>query len=112
MIEMTRGDTCALKFARLSLNNEIITEKASQIYFTVKPYIGATPFSFQKKLSDGTITFTDDGYYHFTIKPDDTYKLQYGSYDFDIEVKIGNYVKTIAKGKLKLTYEITERGDE
>lgn len=112
MIELTRGDTCCLKFARLNNRNEIIKEKADEVYFTVKPFIGAKKYDFQKRLSDNTITFTDDGYYHFTIESNDTDNLPIGDYYFDIEVKIGNYVKTISKGKLNLTYEITERGDE
>ena len=64
----------------------------------------------QKKFP-ADISFAD-GYYQFELSSKDTSKLAYGSYQYDIELKIGDYVKTLILGTITLTDEITFQGDE
>ena len=106
-IIFTKGNTCYLKFQRIGADGNPILTKASKVYFTVKRYIDTDTVIFQKSLTDGTITFTEDGYYHFTINPADTEKLELGNYWYDVEVQNDDYIFTPAKGNLILTYEIT-----
>jgi len=107
-LEMTRGDTLKLKFSRQTENQEVIFEKADEMYMTFKKSIYSEKILFQKSLKDGTITYdSETGYYHVIIEPADTEGLRYGDYVFDIEIKKGNTVKTIVKGTLKLTEEVT-----
>lgn len=111
-MEFTRGDTYKFKFQRLDSNNEPIITKANKMWFTVKENYYTNEVIFQKTLEDNTITFTDDGYYHITINPEDTNNLEFRDYYFDIQREIDNNILTIAKGILTLTYEVTSANDE
>lgn len=109
LIEITRGDHKSYKFLRKTKDGEIITEKPQKMYFTVKKSFYQSEFLFQKRLDEG-ITYTEqDYYYHFEIKPEDTDGLNFGDdYVFDIEIIEQNgKKKTIAKGKIKITEEVT-----
>ena len=109
-IKIRRGDTKAFKFQRKS-NGEPITEIAENIYFTVKRNSKLNDFIFQKTIDD--MNFDENYFYHFTIYPEDTNGLQYGNYEYDIEVKIGDeYVKTIAIGTFIIDKEVTFVGNE
>lgn len=105
VIEMTRGDTCPLKFQRLDARGNVITEIADKMYFTVKRNFNTKPFVLQKTLDD--MTFDSEGYYHFIINPEDTEKLMYGDYAADVEVLVGSYKYTVSKFILRLTDEAT-----
>lgn len=113
-MKITRGDTEKFKFQRKDQDDTAITRKADEMYFTLKANETMEDFIFQKRLSDGTITFTDDGYYHFTILPEDTNNLDYDLYYFDIEVKTveDNYVRTLKKGTIQITGEVTFASNE
>lgn len=108
-IEMTRGDTLKLKFQRKTENQEVIFEKVDEMYMTFKASIYSEKILFQKSLNDGTITYdSETGYYHVVIEPEDTENLSYcKDYVFDVEITKGNTVKTIIKGTLNLTEEVT-----
>ena len=108
-MQLTRGDTKALKFQRKS-EGQVIKTVADNIYFTVKKNNSTNDVIFQKTIND--MTFDDEGFYHFTINPIDTNNLSYGEYVYDIEVKIDNYVKTIAQGTLSITKEVTFASNE
>lgn len=56
-------------------------QRAEEIYFTVKKMWTDTEFVIQKSLAD--MTFDQQGYYHFTIAPEDTEGLAYGKYVWD-----------------------------
>lgn len=56
-------------------------QRAQEIYFTVKKMWTDTEFVIQKSLAD--MTFDQQGYYHFTIAPEDTEGLAYGKYVWD-----------------------------
>ena len=105
LIEMTRGDTCPLRFKRLAADGEVITTIADEVYFTVKKsFANKTPI-LQKTLSD--MTFDEAGVYHFVINPDDTDKLAFADYYWDVEVIVSTYKQTISKGILRVTDEAT-----
>lgn len=102
---LTRGDTGAFKFQRLDSSGNPILTAPSAIYFTVKKSYNQKSEIIQKTLADMTID--GEGYWHFTIAPDETASLDYGQYVFDLEVTTDDYVQTIAKGKLNLDEEST-----
>ena len=107
-MELIRGDTISLKFQRKTQNQEVITEKPDKMYFTVKNSYKHKEVRLQKSLTAGTIIYNEeDNYYYMTIEPEDTNDLNYGTYVYDIEVIVGNIVKTIAIGELKITKEVT-----
>ena len=108
-MELTRGDSKALYFRRMSKGQPILTE-ANKVYFTVKKNYDIEEALFQKTKDD--MTFDEEGYYHFTINPEDTNNLDYGDYVYDIEVKTANYTKTISKGTLSITKEVTHKNNE
>lgn len=105
MIKQTRGDTRSYKFTRLDPQGEVITAIPDSLYFTVKTSYNTPNFVIQKTLDDMTID--EENVYHFTIEPNDTEQLPYGTYVFDIQVTQDGVVTTIAKDKFVLTQEAT-----
>lgn len=102
---ITRGDTGFFKFKRIDAQGNPITSTPESLYFTVKKSFSSNTALFQKSLSN--ITLGEDNFWHFTIEPEDTINLKYGSYVFDIEVTTNTYVLTICKGQLEITEEST-----
>lgn len=111
MISITRGDTKVLKFQRKNKDGIIETE-AKELYFTVKENSNKQNYLFQKTLDNGITFNTEDFYYRITINPSDTDNLYYGTYQYDIEVKEDDYVKTIDLGEFVITEEVTFVGNE
>lgn len=112
-MEIIRGDNKTCKFQRKDNNGAVIQYPASEVYFTVKESNLRDEFLFQKKLSDGTMSFdTEDFYYRFEILPADTNDLSYGTYEYDIERIYLGKVKTISIGTLKVNKEITFASNE
>lgn len=108
-MEFIRGDTAKFKFRRHDAEGNIIGDKADAIYFTVKTNGYSNEVLLQKTIED--MDFDENYYYHFTIEPSDTDNLQYGTYQYDVEViQDGN--KTTTRGELILDEEITFVGDE
>lgn len=109
--EFTRGDTFQFKFRIKDKNGEVLPlNQNAEIYFTVKKNRNSKNVLIQKRLNEG-IEFRD-GFYYVRIDADDTNSLSYGTYNYDIEFKQGNIVKTITLGQITLTDEITFKGDE
>ena len=111
-IIMARGD---IERKTIWLKNKDGTAYATvpdEIYFTVKKNANEHDFLFQKKMSDGTIAQVDTGKYQFTIQPEDTDGLGFGTYDFDIEVVKEGLVKKTFCGTLKLEKEVTHHYNE
>jgi len=109
--EFRRGDTQFIRFKLKDASGEPLQlDLTDRMYFTVKTDANSTKVLLQKKFPDD-ITY-DDGYYVFTITSADTSDLAYGDYQYDIEVKSGDVVKTIGDGTITLTEEITHRRDE
>lgn len=112
-MEMTRGDTFEFRFQRQTTDKQIITTKPDKMFFTVKNNTYLQKALIQKKLEDNTITFDEKtNYYHVTINPEDTNDLSYGDYSYDIEIIDKGKVKTIAKGILRITDEVTFASNE
>ena len=107
-LEMIRGDTLRFKFQRKTEQEEVIKEPVDEMYITFKKSVYSKGFLFQKSLKDKTITYDETtGYYRIVIEPKDTENLSYDDYVFDIEITTDNIVKTIIKGVLTLTEEVT-----
>lgn len=112
-LEFTRGDTYQFKFKLINKEQqEIKLSEADNLYMTVKKDSNTKKVEFQKKLGQG-INYEEDGYYHVTIESKDTSKMNYGTYNFDIELKTQEgKVKTIELGSITLTEEYTFAEDE
>lgn len=112
MIRLTRGDSANWVFQRKSCDGSVIIEQPPEITFTVR----TTPEGsviLQRKLSDGGITFNeDDSTYHIIISPADSSVLEPRVYGYDIEVRDGDYVKTIALDKLIIIADYTHATEE
>ena len=110
-LEFTRGDTQFLKF-QLKDGNGSPIELTSEdsLYFTVKQNSNSEDALIQKKYPDD-ITYSE-GYFNFELNSEDTSELSYGTYQYDIELKSGDYVKTLGFGTISLSEEITHRRNE
>lgn len=80
-IGINRGTSIRLKAQRLDANGNPILTKAEEIYFIVKKKWTDSAALITKDLSN--MTFDEEGYYHFTIAPEDTENLAYGQYVWD-----------------------------
>lgn len=111
--EFPRGDTKPFKFNLTDKNGENLKlSSTDKLFMTVKRNSKSTNIAFQKTLNNG-IELRDDGYYYVTINSDDTAKLGYGTYGYDIEIKTATgIVKTLLIGSITLTDEYTFKGDE
>lgn len=106
-IEMPRGDFRQRKF---SISSEVIPQ-IEEIYITLKKSPRDTEYLFQKTLTGGDIDY-DDGYYYFSIFPDDTKSLKMEKeYLYDIELE-GQNLRYTTLGILRLTTEITTNEGE
>lgn len=90
-IGINRGTSLRLKAQRRDYEDEPILAEASAVFFVVKKCWKNKTALIIKKRSD--MTFDNEGYYHFTIKPEDTENLPYGKYvwDFTAEQNTGDY---------------------
>ena len=113
MIAMPRGDIHPVRFGLYQHNHdEMETQPFDSIYFTVKKNFTYHQYKFQKSLAAGTIVALGDGSYQFIIMPEDTDGLDFGTYEFDIQVARGMTLKQTFYGKLKLTTEVTHHCNE
>ena len=87
---MPRGDTKHLKINVRDNLEQLIDFDLDDVYLTVKKNFTDVEPKFQKSLSSGTITKSDNGVYQTVIMPSDTDSLAYGRYVFDIEVIKGD----------------------
>lgn len=113
-IIFTRRDTYKFTFKRIDANGDVIPVSATEMWFTVKDDYNTKTIRIQKKLSTSEIVYDDsDHSYHVTIQPGDTADFVYGNkYVCDIQVQQGNIIKTIMKGTLEVTPEVTFEGVE
>ena len=110
MIDLIRNDSLTLTFKRIDGSGEVITEEADKIFFTVKQNNITNTVVFQKTKDDMEFV---DGTYTFTILPEDTVNLPYGTYKYDLEVVNGeDYKKTISIGDFNILDEVTFASNE
>ena len=107
-IEMIRGDYKKVKF-KLEPKEKTDLIKFDDIYITCKKNHYTEEFIFQKRLSRNEITKDEEGNYHFEILPEDTEKVTYSTYVFDIELyKESNpRIKQSFLGELIVEKEVT-----
>lgn len=109
-IELIRGDSLKLKFTRKDDEGNVILRTPNALYFSVKESTYQSKTIFQKTLDEMEFDSVS-GQYSFFINPEDTDKLNYGNYKFDLEVKdeMGGleYTKTIAIGDFIIKEEVT-----
>lgn len=110
-ITMPRGDIHHIQFTIKDSGGEVVMTDFDEVYFTVKENVNRSAVLFQKKLSDGSIIKTD-GVYTFTIRPEDTNSLSFKTYACDIEIILGDTIKTTIVGNLTLTPEVTYQENE
>lgn len=105
-----RGDTCEKMINISGWNKEI-----DQMYFTMKKEEKDKDIVLQKKLGNGITKVTDEEIesYLLVINATDTDDLltDYG-YVFDIEIVSGSIKRTIVKGTITLTTDITQTINE
>ena len=104
-LSMIRGDTTSLKFQRKDNDGNVIMLQADKAYFTVKKNVSQTNVLIQKTLED--MTLDEEGVYHFTILPEDTDGLDYGTYVYDLEIIQNEIVTTISRGEFIIESEVT-----
>lgn len=109
-IKMPRGDIRNIHFTVRDANDTEVSKGFTQITFTVKANTSSRKIAIQKKLTNGTIT-KDGNVYSFSIKPEDTDYLDYGTYYYDIELIRGDEIHQTFVGKLIITEEVTFAGD-
>lgn len=110
-IEFTRADTQFIKFTLKDAEGKpLVLNDTDKLYFTIKQNPNSNRVLLQKRFPDD-IKY-QDGYYYFVLNSADTSDLAYGTYQYDIELKSGDYVKTLSQGSITLTEEITFRRDE
>lgn len=111
-ITMARGDLETRTFQIRSPDGTPFTETLDNAYFTVKKSSNDREYKFQKRLSDRGIVPLGDGTYQFTIEPEDTNGMAFGTYGFDIELVIDGELKKTFSGDLILLKEYTHASNE
>lgn len=111
VIEMHRGDIFSCPLG-VYINGQLTNEEMDNVYFTVKKTHYSREPLFQKKTSDGSLPSDGNGGYVLTIYPEDTDNLDFGTYEFDIEVVKLPTIKRTFTGCLILHPEVTHANNE
>jgi hypothetical protein len=109
---MPRGDIRLVRFLVKDPEGSAADIDFTEIYFTVKSTSKDKVYHFQKKLSAGGIVKLGLGDYEVKIEPDDTSKMKYGHYKFDIQIAYEDQLKETFVGDFILTEEITFNENE
>lgn len=109
--EFPRGDTCPVSFNITDSNGNSLDISSSEIYFTIKNNYNTSEYVLQKKKSANKITVNGNKC-SLVLTHDDTANLKYGNYVYDIQIKSGDYVKTLCLGTITLTNESTWKANE
>lgn len=111
-ISMPRGDIRLVRFLINDPNGTATDIDFTEIYFTVKKTSKDRLYQFQKRLSTGGIEKLDLGDYQVKIEPNDTSKMMYGNYKFDVQLQYEDQLKETFVGDFVLTDEITYNENE
>lgn len=112
MIRMPRGDIRLVRFLINDPNGTATDIDFTEIYFTVKKTSKDRLYQFQKRLSTGGIIKLDLGDYQVKIEPEDTAKMLYGNFKFDVQLLYEDQLKETFVGDFILTDEITFNENE
>lgn len=108
-ITMVRGDSMAFNFQLMGLRGATPTD----ITFTCKEHYDDDTGYFTQSLSGGGITLigydatTDTATYCVRVRPEQTENLDPSRYFYDLELKVGQDVITLMKGRLTVEYDVT-----
>lgn len=80
-LSLNRGTTFKLRGRRIDANGNPILTTPEELYFIVKKRWTDKTALITKTLED--MEFDEEGYYHFTILPEETENLDYGKYVWD-----------------------------
>lgn len=80
-LSINRGTYVGYKAQRINMDGTPILVEADAIYFVVKKQWTDKNAVIIKTLDD--MTFDEEGFYHFSINPEDTENLPYGNYVWD-----------------------------
>lgn len=80
-LSLNRGTSFKLRGRRIDADGEPILTEPEELYFIVKKKWTDKTALITKTLED--MDFDEDGYYHFTIFPEETENLDYGTYVWD-----------------------------
>ena len=109
--EFPRGDTCPISFDITDSEGNELDLTDAELYFTMKKSYSTNNFILQKKKSTSGIT-VDGKKGSLVLTHNDTAELGYGKYVYDIQIKSGDYVKTLVLGEITLTNESTWKTNE
>ena len=109
--EFPRGDTTPVSFELTDSSGNELDFSSAEVYFTMKKSYATQNYVLQKKKSTGDITF-EGNKGTLVLEHNDTAELKYGNYVYDIQIKSGSYVKTLALGTITLTNESTWKANE
>ena len=109
--EFPRGDTCPVSFDITDKNGNELDFTNTEVYFTLKKNYNTTSYILQKKKSTSGITI-EGKKGSLVLTHNDTAELNYGNYVYDIQIKSGDYVKTLVLGTITLTNESTFKANE
>ena len=107
-LEFPRGNTFEFSFDLLDEENKKIT-RLDEIYFTIKKNYKDTDYLLQKRLSrkDGLSFF--DSEVTVLLKYEDTIKLDFSRYTYDVAIKVDDLFKTVLIGNVELTKNVTHK---
>lgn len=80
-LSLNRGTTFKLRGRRIDAEGNPILTTPEELYFIVKKRWTDKTALITKTLED--MEFDEEGYYHFTILPEETENLDYGKYVWD-----------------------------
>ena len=102
---MIRGDTVNIQFEVESDTVLDLTSNDFQVTFSLKQAATDTEYVFQKHKT--AVTQISENNFILRIAPEDTAELIAGYYYYDLELKIGDDVYTIALGTFQIIRDIT-----
>lgn len=102
-ISITRGDSKTL-ILKVKDGNSTISD-FDKVYFSVKKDCFTEDLILQKKLNSGITK--NETTYEILIDASDTDNLEYGRYEYDIEVIKGSLKETVLGGVFTIEKEVT-----
>lgn len=103
-----KGETFArkVKIRAVGSNEGIKPDEIKSLFITLReqPY-EHYPIIIQKSKKD--ITIDEEGFCHFVFSGDETEKLKYGKYYFDISITLNNNFRKIRFYELEITQKTT-----
>lgn len=109
---MHRGDIDYERFLVNDPNGTGTDIDFDEIYFTVKKSFNDRLFFIQKSLSKGTIEKLGLGDYQVKINREDTRKMSFGKYVFDIQLSYKDLINETFTGVFDLLPEATYQENE